>query len=153
MYVSCNRKDTYMRISDPKLVYFRMIQDAARLKDWADRMGNDNHKAFATELERILVLKQPLFTADLPATKTKVDQRYLDAEKTAIAKAVPVPNHIRAKYALPDLHQAEPQALSPFDKGYNEYPDTTKNLFTADSVEWSEWWQGYAAKDNETSAD
>ena len=90
-----------MRISDPKLVYFRMMQDAARLKDWADRMGNESHKAFATELERILVLKQALFTADTPAAKTKATPatpKALDAEANAIAKAKPVPEHIRAKY-------------------------------------------------------
>ena len=138
-----------MRISDPKLVYFRMMQDAARLKDWADRMGNESHKAFATELERILVLKQALFTADTPAPKTRavpVTQKALDAEANAIAKAKPVPEHIRAKY------QSNGNTISPFDQGYNDYPDGTKNLFTADSVEWSEWWQGYAAKDNEMPA-
>ena len=107
-----------MRISDPKLVYFRMMQDAARLKDWADRMGNESHKAFATELERILVLKQALFTADLPTTKTKVMQKAVDAEskEDAVRKA--------------QLAVVSNQSLS-------------KNPFPAGSELYAEWRKGW----------
>jgi hypothetical protein len=42
--------------------------------------------------------------------------------------------------------------LTPFEQGYQDYPDTSKNLFPADSVEADQWWQGYAAKDAESTA-
>lgn len=58
-----------MRISDPRLVYFKLMTDASRLKDWADRRGNDSHKAFAKALEEVLRAKQNLFTADTTAAK------------------------------------------------------------------------------------
>ena len=114
-----NKKDTYMRISDPKLVYLRMLQDAARLRDWAERVGSENHKAFTRELERILIFKQPLFTADLTAaepapqtTSAQVDREHA-VQKSILAKhgiteAPPVPQHIldemarRKAEGLPD---------------------------------------------------
>jgi hypothetical protein len=61
-----------------------------------------------------------------------------------ISKVAP---HMSEKY-----QPAPPQPLTPYEQGYRDYPDTTKNFFPADTVEADQWWQGYAAKDAEKSA-
>lgn len=92
MYVLNTEGYTYMRVTNPSLVYYRMLQDAARLRDWANRMGDDTHKGFARELERILILKQSLFTADFSAAEADAPkssvtaQQWDSAEKSVLAK-------------------------------------------------------------------
>ena len=76
-------------------------------------------------------------------------QREIAANLLAvISKIAP---HMSEKYQ----HHKQPaplQSLTPYEQGYRDYPDSTKNFFSADTVEADQWWQGYAAKDAETSA-
>jgi hypothetical protein len=115
-----------MRISDPAIVYMKMYMDVARLKDWADRQGNEQHKFFADGLQAALQKGLPLFTTNLPKrplTVAEKKQQDLMETQDRILKARSAP---------------QPE-MTPYQKGFAGLPG---DEFHPDSHAFHDWDKG-----------
>lgn len=128
-----------MRASNATLIYYRMLTDAARLREWAGRGGNEQHKAFAKGLEDVLKAKQNLFTADIPMAAKQLSEKEL--RLAANVQAAQARNSIPADPTEQEIEHITEQGKQHFLAGGSPYD----NPHIQGTQRYTEWIRGFNA--------